>query len=330
MRASIIVITRNRSNYIEETFAALRAQNANDFEIIVVDSSGENERKTTTKLAAKYEIRYIYEPRHGQALARNVGVTHASGDIIAFTDDDCVPAHDWLAKQLEIFSNPSIWACTGRVIQHNREGAADLFEEVAGQDLGTLRRSFFPADTRLSFSFLSDNVLKVFAKHMKSDAPVPFGIGHGSSMSFRREVFKQIGDFNVMFGNSVVKYAIEDIELFYRILKAGHSILYEPAAVVSHKHKLTAEEVFKTRYIYSYSGAALMWKYRRDTRMSFLFWGRLLQLLIKNVQYKIQRRTHLAKSFGFDLRGFLDGWAACRQLVKQGFAAPVASQLDNP
>jgi glycosyltransferase involved in cell wall biosynthesis len=322
MRVAVIVITRNRSSYIGETFEALTRQDHPDFEILVVDSSTDQEREKTAELAARYGAKYVSEPRRGQALARNTGVSHTSAEIVAFTDDDCVPASNWLSQSLKNFADPSVWACTGRVVQHHKEGAANLFEEVAGQDLGGDRRVFTKQDTFFGIGFLLKNLTKVFAKHMKSGAPIPFGIGHGSSMIFRSETFKQLGNFNIQFGNSAVKYAIEDTELFYRILKSGHTIVYEPAAVVSHKHKLTAEEVFKTRYIYSYTGSALMWRHRRDARMFFMFSGRLVQLLIKNAQYRILRNESLSQSFKSDLRGFLDGWAACRQLEKDNSANP--------
>jgi O-antigen biosynthesis protein len=323
MRTSVVVITRNRADFIGEAFEALTQQECPDVEILVVDSSTGADREKTEKLAAQYGIKYVPEPRRGQALARNTGIAHAAGDIIAFTDDDCVPAKDWLAQTIKNFSDPAVWICTGRVVQHSRGDAADLFEEVAGQDLGGERRVFTQEDIRFGIGFLLSNLTKVFAKHMKSGAPVPFGIGHGSSMTFRREALQKLGGFDERFGGeSIIKYAIEDIELFYRALKSGHSIVYEPAAVVRHKHKLSAEEVFKTRYIYSYTGAALLWENRNAAKMLFMFCGRFVQLLIKSTQYKILCNKELARSFESDLRGFMDGWAAYRKFARQNKVKP--------
>ena len=252
MRTSVVVITRNRADSIGEAFQALKQQDYPEFEIVVVDSSTGADREKTQQLASQYGIKYVAEPRRGQSLARNAGIAHAAGEIIAFTDDDCIPANDWLARNVQNFSDPAVWICTGRVVQHHRGEVADLFEEVAGQDLGGERRVFTQEDIRFGLGFLISNLTKVFAKHLKSGAPVPFGIGHGSSMTFRREALQKLGGFDERFGGeSIIKYAIEDIELFYRALKSGHSIVYEPTALVRHKHKLSAEEVFKTRYIYS-------------------------------------------------------------------------------
>src|SRR5579859_4362908 len=326
MRVSVIVITRNRASYIGDSLTAIQQQDYKDFDLIIVDSSTGDERVKTAEIAARHGAKYVPEPRRGQALARNTGLGHTNADIIAYTDDDCIPSKDWLTQAVKHFNDPNVWACTCRIVQHDKAGAAELFEEVAGQDLGGEQRIFTKEDTGFGLGFLLANVTKVFAKHMKSGAPVPFGIGHGSGMIFRSEVFKTIGDFNILFGNSAVKYAIEDTELFYRILRSGHKIIYEPAAVVRHRHKMTAEEVFKTRYIYSYTGSALMWKTRGNPRMAFMWCGRLVQLLIKNLQYKITGNKSLAESFGSDLKGFLDGWKACRELIRSQAAEARAVQ----
>jgi len=333
MRASIIVCTRNRAGSIPETLEALSQQEGADFEILVVDSSAGAEKEKTAELAARFGAKYVAERRPGLSLARNTGMSAAAGEIIAFTDDDCIPAKDWLAQKIKNYSDPNVWACTGRVIQQNTGGASDLFEEIAGQDLGTEKRIFTPADVQGGVGFILTNIGKVFAKHMKSRAPAPFGIGHGSSLSFRREFFSTTGGCDVRFGAGAPFKGCDDLEMLYRVLKSGHSIIYEPSAVVRHKHRLTsdaeassavrnaqessAEEVYKTRYIYSFAGAAMMREFRKDPPMRFMFYGRLLQLAIKTAQYKLTGKTQLAKSFSADLHGFLDGCATHKKFSEE-------------
>lgn len=316
MRASVIVITRNRADSIPEALQALARQNYPDFEVLVVDSSDSTEKEKTEAAVKLGGAKYIFEPRRGQALARNSAIPKTTGEIVAFTDDDCIPEPDWLAQKVKNFSDPTVWACTGRVIQHDAGGASGLFEEVAGQDLGGEKRVFVKSDLAFGLGFLLANVMKVFAKHMKSRAPVPFGIGHGSSMAFRREAFRTNGAFDERYGGGSPLGGCEDIEILYRTLKSGHSVVYEPAAVVRHKHRFLAEEVFKTRYVYSYAGAAFMRQNQNDALMVFMFYGRLLQLVIKSAQYKLMGKKDLAKSFGSDLRGYLDGWKAYRKFAR--------------
>jgi glycosyltransferase involved in cell wall biosynthesis len=316
MRASVIVCTRNRSDSVADTLEALSKMECPDFEILVVDNSSDLEKEKTAKMCKKFGAKYIFEPRRGLNIARNTGFSNAIGHIIAFTDDDCLPEKDWLTNKLRNFSDPSVWACTGRVVQHNREGASDLFEEVAGQDLGGTKRTFTGKDVRFGAGFLLANVLKVFSKHMKASAPVPFGIGHGSSMAFRKEVFEIIGGFDERFGSGMPMGGCDDIDMLYRVLKSGHSVVYEPSAIVRHKHRFAPEDVFQTRYGYSRSGAVFMREHRKDALMFFMFYGRLLQLAIKSAQYKLLGKKDLAKSFAADLRGFLEGWVEYRKFSK--------------
>jgi O-antigen biosynthesis protein len=325
MQASIIVITRNRSASIAESLEALSGQECPEFEVLVVDSSDEPEREPTAKVVRQYGAKYVLEPRRGQALARNTGMRQASGKILAFTDDDCIPAKDWLAQKVRNFAAPAVWGCTGRVVQYSRSEASDLCEEVAGQDLGCDRRVFTGKDIQVGAGFLLGNLTKVFSKHMKSSAPVPYCIGHGSSMCFRREAFEQIGGFDERFGGGAPLGGCEDMEMLYRTLKSNHSIVYEPLAVVRHKHRLTKEEVFKTRYVYSFAGAAFMRQYHRDALMLVMFYGRLLQLVLKSTQYRLTGNKELAQSFKSDLRGFMAGWAAYRK-----FAQDSSAQANKP
>jgi glycosyltransferase involved in cell wall biosynthesis len=334
MRASVIVCTRNRADSIGETMDALRALEFSDREVLIVDSSDGEQKLKMEKLVGDYGAKYVHEPRRGLSIARNTGIAAAKGEFIAFTDDDCIPAPNWLTKKVENLSKPDVWCCTGRVIQHNTGGASNLFEEVAGQDLGPERRVFTKQDLEFGLGILLANVGKVFAKHMKNRAPAPWSIGHGSSTSFRREAFQKLGGFDARFGGGAPLKACDDTEMFYRILKAGHSIVYEPEAVVRHKHRLTsdfqssgevrrqseatADEVFKTRYVYSFGGAAFMREHRQDALMRFQFYGRLIQLIIKTAQYKILGKRDLAESFSSDLRGFRAGWALWRKMKREG------------
>ena len=316
MQASVIVCTRNRAGSIGEALAAVSKLECRDFEVLVVDSSTELEREKTAKCVREYGARYILEPRRGLNIARNTGIANAAADIVAFTDDDCIPDKNWLAQKLQNFSDSSVWACTGRVVQHSREGASDLFEEVAGQDLGAERRVFSGKDVHFGVGFLLGNVAKVFAKHMKSSAPVPYCIGHGSSMAFRKDIFTRIRNFDERFGNGAPLGGCDDIEMLYRILRSGGRIVYEPTAVVRHKHRFATEDVFQTRYGYSFGNATFMRVYRGDALMFVQFYGRLLQLVLKSTQYKLARKKVLAQSFSSDLRGFLDGWATWRKMAK--------------
>ncbi|HUZ08428.1 MAG TPA: glycosyltransferase [Candidatus Paceibacterota bacterium] len=314
MRASVIIITRNHSGYLAEALAALSRQDHPDFEVVVVDSSQGEEKVKSEQLAAQFQAKYAFEPRLGQSLARNSGLPHCTGEIVAFTDDDCLPEANWLSLLVSNYSGPEIWGCSGRVIPHRNETAADLFEEVAGQDLGESRRVFRPEEIRFSVALILQNLGKVFAKHMKGKGLAPWCVGHGSSMSFRKAALEELGGFDNRLGAGAPLRSGEDIDINYRILRSGHCLVYEPRAVVRHNHhRMTSEDVFKTRYAYSFGGAALMHENSGNPLMFCMKCGRFLQLFIKIAQYKLTGKQELARVFCEDLRGVRDGIAAQRK-----------------
>jgi glycosyltransferase involved in cell wall biosynthesis len=94
---SAVVPTFNRIATLRQTLTALAAQDYPDYEIIVVDdgSSDGTGDVVTREFPA---VRYVRQPNRGPAAARNVGIRAALGDIVAFTDDDCLPPVDWLSR----------------------------------------------------------------------------------------------------------------------------------------------------------------------------------------------------------------------------------------
>jgi GT2 family glycosyltransferase len=340
MQASVILCTRNRSDSLAETLQALSQLEPPGAEIVVVDSSEDVERQKTEALCRQYGAKHVLELKRGLNIARNTGLANASGEIVVYTDDDCLPQKDWLANQLRNFSDPKVGACTGRVVQYKFEGSqgklfhgeflnlhretmehngrdvSEFFEEVAGQDLGPERRVFLGEEVRFGVGFIFRNMLKVFSKHMKSRAPVPFCIGCGASMAFRKDIFKKAGNFDERFGSVAPLGACDDIEMLYRVLRFDYRIVYEPSAVVLHKQRVAVEEVFHTRYHYSFGNATFLREYRRDAVMCIMFYGRLFQLMIKSAQYKLLGQKELARSFSSDLRGFRDGIAAHKKFSR--------------
>ncbi|MEM3602374.1 MAG: glycosyltransferase family A protein [Candidatus Bathyarchaeia archaeon] len=107
---SVIVCTRNRVRSLEKCLDSLLSLNypKSEFEIVVVDNNSDDE--TRVILQSKYSnvVRYIFESRIGIAYARNTGVKHARGSIIAFIDDDCIPDKNWLKELIKGFKSSEI------------------------------------------------------------------------------------------------------------------------------------------------------------------------------------------------------------------------------
>lgn len=121
---SVVVPTYRRPDLLQKCLQALLKQtlDCTCYEIVVADDAPcETTCCLVSNLAAAYRwpvIRYlpVKGEKHGPAVARNLGWQAAKGEIIAFTDDDCLPAVDWLEIGLNVLSKPEVAGASGRVV----------------------------------------------------------------------------------------------------------------------------------------------------------------------------------------------------------------------
>ena len=115
---SVVIPTHNRAELLPALLDALLAQQVHGikYEILVVDNASTDATAATVAAHAHPVIRYFYEPRRGASNARNTGVQHAAGDLIAFLDDDLLPAADWLPSITGTMSaHPEVDCVGGRI-----------------------------------------------------------------------------------------------------------------------------------------------------------------------------------------------------------------------
>ena len=115
MFVSVVCILRNEEKFIQRNLAALSGQDHKDFEIVFVDNGSSDK---TADMIRKFEdprVRLVVEPRNlGLGELRNIGVRHACGEFVFFTDGDCVPSHNWISEGLNAFTSDSILGVEGR------------------------------------------------------------------------------------------------------------------------------------------------------------------------------------------------------------------------
>lgn len=106
---SIVVPTYNRKEKLRETINAVAKQDYPDYELIIIDDgSSDGTEELVKELQQKFPLRYFKQNNKGPAVARNLGVEKARGEIIVFTDDDCVPEKNWLTELKKGFRNKNI------------------------------------------------------------------------------------------------------------------------------------------------------------------------------------------------------------------------------
>ena len=221
---SIAVCTRDRPDNLRSCLEALRALRDPVHEIVVIDNASSDER--SRHVVAEFEgIRYVREPRRGLDWARNRALLEASGDLLAYVDDDVAVHPAWVGGLLRAFlEEPAAVAVTGLVVPRELSTPAQvLFEALGGFGRG-YRRKWFSV-----------------AVHEGAVAAKSFGAsgvaGTGANMAFRRQAALDLGGFDTALGVGTVTSGGDDLEMLFRVVATGGLIVYEPSAVVRHAHR---------------------------------------------------------------------------------------------
>jgi glycosyltransferase involved in cell wall biosynthesis len=204
---------------------AIRADHAADprrFEILVVDNAPPD--PSTRSLVAGFEdVRYTCEPVPGLNVARNRALREASGEIVAFLDDDVVVDRGWLRGLEEtVADEPGVGLVTGNVLPYELETEAQItFERRGG-----FGRGF---ETRLYVgNRLPENV----------HYPLGSGIfGAGCNMAVRRDLVIGLGGFDEALDTGPPLPGGGDLDIFYRVARSDRPVVYEPSMLVFHRHR---------------------------------------------------------------------------------------------
>jgi glycosyltransferase involved in cell wall biosynthesis len=237
---SVVVCTRNRPGSVLVTLRSVLAMHYRSFEIVLVDNAPSSDATREAVFSAFGEdarVRYVREPRPGLSCARNRGLTEASADIVAFTDDDVTVDPWWLDGIMRGFqAAPEVACVTGMIATAQLENSAQLYFH--------LREAWGVVCERRIFDLVEN----------RDDSPLypysPGIFGAGANFAISRTVMKEIGGFNEALGAGTLSGGGEDLEIFMRIILSGNRIVYEPAAVVSHYHRTDLAEL--TRQMRSY------------------------------------------------------------------------------
>jgi glycosyltransferase involved in cell wall biosynthesis len=211
------------------------------FEILVIDNAPTDER--TQELVLSFpDVRYVREPKPGLNFARNLALHKATSEILAFIDDDVVVDRQWLNGLMEAWAeNPDAAAFTGLILPYELSTEAQvLFERRGG-----FRRGF----QKIRYGQVSpDDYFDLY--------PCGTGVfGVGCNMAFRREILFKIGGFDEALDTGAPLPGGGDHDIFYQVIRAGHTLVYEPRYLVFHQHR---REYAKLRHQYWTWGLSLM------------------------------------------------------------------------
>jgi cellulose synthase/poly-beta-1,6-N-acetylglucosamine synthase-like glycosyltransferase len=207
VKISVIVPTYNRRNLLERTLNSLFQQDYPEYEIIVVnDGSQDGTHEYLKSLAAEGKIKYHRHENSGLAATRKEGLKHALGELIAFTDDDCVVPNDWLSKLAKQLSHTEIGGVGGATRTGNPE-------------------NIFAVSTDIMQNYFKQAI-------NKERVEVPFFTGN--NVAYKRTSLEKVGGPDPRF-----RMGAEDRDLTFRVAQTGATLVYDPSIVVEHHNDST-------------------------------------------------------------------------------------------
>jgi GT2 family glycosyltransferase len=247
VKISVIVATYNRCIKLRTLLQTLTecSLGGNECEVLVVDNGSTDDTKDAARefqARCGLDFRYLFEGRRGKSNALNTGIELANGEILAFTDDDCIPSRNWIesiAREFE--ADPTLAVLGGRVELYDKNDFAH------------------------SLSLSTQRSQIVHGVQVIKNAPII-----GANMAFRKSILKRIGGFDPLLGPGARCGIAEDVEILYRIYKGGFKIVYSPEAIVLHNHgRKTESEDFALSRLYAMGRGGVYCKHilRADLKM---------------------------------------------------------------
>jgi GT2 family glycosyltransferase len=219
-RISVIICTYNGSRSIGDCLDGLLRLEYSNFEVVVVNDGSTD---ATAEIVDKYPVRLISTENRGLSSARNVGLEAATGEIVAYLDDDACPDPHWLTYLAATFIDTTHAAVGGSNIPPHGDGPiADCIANAPGGPVHVL---------------LSDQE----AEHIP-----------GCNMAFRKAALRAIGGFDPQF-----RIAGDDVDVCWRLQKQGSTVGFNPAAVVWHHRRNSVRAYWKQQLNYGKAEALL-------------------------------------------------------------------------
>jgi glycosyltransferase involved in cell wall biosynthesis len=239
---SVIINTKNRPHQLQRCIKSIRANAYEPYEIVIIDQSS-----TPVKLNVEpASIQYHHLKSRGLGISRNEGIKHATGEVVAFIDDDCVADTCWLSSIARFFDkNPHVYAVFGSSLPH--EPNAHPLEKCV--------------------SVYTQGQLMV----INQEKDVNFAKLLGNNMAFRKRAFLKVGGFHAWLGaGNTFSGSAEESEMVYRLISRRLPIALNPKMIVYHDHWLK-DFAYQFRHILYFRGlSSFIAHYYQTSTSSYL------------------------------------------------------------
>jgi glycosyltransferase involved in cell wall biosynthesis len=225
-----VVPVLNGEHTLEESLTTLLSVDypADRRELIMVDNGSTD---GTAEILRAAPVRYLFEPERGTAKARNLGIEASRGEIVAFTDADCLVARGWLRALVGGFDDEQVGGVAGEI---------------------------FPFPPRTAAERHAARTRALAPERYLNRPQLPFAVT--ANLAFRSEVFDQVGllDPEAPRGGECTDFCTR----FFR--RTGQRLELVPQAVVFHRHRSSTRELFRQQWNYGRGHAFLYRKYSAE------------------------------------------------------------------
>lgn len=250
-RISVAIATRDRPQALARCLESLRANRVQPAEVVVADQSAGPE---TGSVVAAAGARWVTGGANGLAGGQNAAFRHATMPLIAVLDDDCVADAGWIEELERAFAaDPELALLGGRVLA-----------------LPAVGERTFPVASRTSTE-----------RRTFSRPAAPWHVGSGNNFALRQEWFERVGGCDERLGPGTPGQGALDIDLFYRVLRAGGRALYDPDAIVRHEPATRSGRLERRRPYGFGMGAACALRLREGDRYAIRLLAGWLSLRLR-------------------------------------------------
>ena len=253
---SVVIPALNEEARIAKCLQVLKAQTKQPREIIVVDGGSTDK---TVSIAESFDVQVLQNPKRHAAAARNIGIQAAKGEIIAFTDADCIPAADWVEQIERAFLDSQLEGLGGKVTAAPPENDVEAFWSKLALEI---IMSFGDEGYTVQAQTLNDAFITANA-------------------AYSADLLHRIGGFDEWFANNA-----EDVDLAWRALRTGAVLRYVPAVCVLAHGVTTLKDIRRKSYRNGVSSSKLQKRYGRFFNCDL----RIYALLGKNLVAMLRRK----------------------------------------
>jgi O-antigen biosynthesis protein len=247
---TVVVTTCRNPGPLERCLESVLACDPAPDEVVVVENrpgGGETAALLAERFAGR-PVRLVEESRRGLSFARNAGLHAAEGEVVAFTDDDVVVDAGWVGRLAAAFERAPDVACVTGLILPLR---LDTEEQLWIERLASFNKGFSTREWRM----------ETREEHGRLFPYACGEFGSGANTAVLAAPARRLGGFDVRLGAGTPAWGGEELDLYLRMLQAGHALVYEPAALLWHDHPDHPERLRSEAFHYGIGLTAMLTKH---------------------------------------------------------------------